>query len=60
MTVSVGVAVSNDTATDLASLLKEADEALYRAKETGRNCVEVYSSAAEHAGLRKTGRAINS
>jgi diguanylate cyclase (GGDEF)-like protein len=51
-TVSVGVASFNDAATDLAGLLKEADEALYRAKEGGRNCVETFSRAAERTPLR--------
>ena len=40
-TVSVGIAVSDDADVDLAALLKEADRALYRAKELGRNRVEI-------------------
>jgi diguanylate cyclase (GGDEF)-like protein len=51
VTVSVGVALSNDATTDLAGLLRAADQALYRAKEAGRNRVEASSSAAEHAQL---------
>ncbi|HEX3505271.1 MAG TPA: GGDEF domain-containing protein [Xanthobacteraceae bacterium] len=40
-TVSVGIAVSDNADVDLGALLKEADQALYRAKELGRNRVEV-------------------
>jgi diguanylate cyclase (GGDEF)-like protein len=53
MTVSVGVASLNEVATDLAGLLKAADQALYRAKEAGRNCVETISYAAERGPLRR-------
>jgi diguanylate cyclase (GGDEF)-like protein len=39
-TVSIGVAISADQNKDLATLLMEADRALYRAKANGRNRVE--------------------
>jgi diguanylate cyclase (GGDEF)-like protein len=48
-TVSVGVAISVDQNQDLAALLMEADRALYRAKENGRNRVE-------HAGAQSVVR----
>jgi diguanylate cyclase (GGDEF)-like protein len=41
VTVSVGVAVSDDASADLSALQKEADQALYRAKSLGRNRVEI-------------------
>jgi diguanylate cyclase (GGDEF)-like protein len=40
-TVSIGIAVSDDANVGLSALLKEADQALYRAKELGRNRVEI-------------------
>jgi diguanylate cyclase (GGDEF)-like protein len=39
-TVSVGVAIADDSSLDLDTLLKQADQALSRAKSAGRNCVE--------------------
>jgi diguanylate cyclase (GGDEF)-like protein len=48
-TVSVGVAFSNDATADLTALLQAADDALYRAKNAGRNCVETSSVAADSA-----------
>ena len=40
-TISIGVAVIQDPEQDLATLLGEADQALYRAKNSGRNRVVV-------------------
>ena len=37
VTVSIGVALCPDDGTDLQTLLRRADEAMYRVKERGRN-----------------------
>jgi two-component system, cell cycle response regulator len=49
VTVSIGVApVGEADPKDPAALLRPADAALYRAKEGGRNRVEVAGEAAKH------------
>jgi diguanylate cyclase (GGDEF)-like protein/PAS domain S-box-containing protein len=45
VTVSVGVAVYPDDATDAETLRRLSDEALYRAKRAGRNCAACASDA---------------
>jgi diguanylate cyclase (GGDEF)-like protein len=51
VTASLGIAVAPDDGTRPSVLLKNADTAMYRAKERGRGCFEIYSvdmnSAAE-------------
>ena len=43
ISISLGVAsVDGDKEIDYEELIKQADKALYTAKEKGRNCVEVY------------------
>ena len=42
-TVSVGIVISHDAVLDLSTLLAQADHALCRAKDNGRNRVEVAS-----------------
>lgn len=46
-TVSIGVATAHAGCADLTQLLREADRALYRAKEAGRDRVELYDPDVE-------------
>lgn len=47
VTISVGVAVLSHEGTTPADLLRHADDALYQAKQGGRNRVQVWSGEAE-------------
>jgi diguanylate cyclase (GGDEF)-like protein len=42
-TVSIGIVISHDAVLDLSALLAQADHTLYRAKDSGRNRVEIAS-----------------
>ena len=42
-TVSISIVISHDTVLELSALLAQADHALYRAKDSGRNRVEIAS-----------------
>jgi len=43
ITVSIGVAAFPDCATEQSELIKQADDAMYEAKENGRNQVQLAS-----------------
>lgn len=45
VTASCGIAPLSDTAQDLSELVRQADKAMYRAKLSGRNCVEIFSGS---------------
>ncbi|MGO4210461.1 diguanylate cyclase [Terriglobus sp. 2YAB30_2] len=47
VTISIGISIFPNHATSPDHLLRRADEALYRAKHEGRNCVRVADSVAE-------------
>ncbi|WP_081177652.1 EAL domain-containing protein [Rhizobium rhizosphaerae] len=47
--VSIGIALGGPMAQDAAALMINADVALYRAKQNGRNRVEVYTEALQSA-----------
>jgi diguanylate cyclase (GGDEF)-like protein len=51
MSVSIGMAQVSEFAPDLTTLIKHADQALYRAKQAGRNmiCVWEYNPGADQA-----------
>jgi diguanylate cyclase (GGDEF)-like protein len=65
-TVSIGVVITYDAVLDVSALLAQADHALYRAKDNGRNRVELASielildrakrAADAAAGIRRSAR----
>jgi diguanylate cyclase (GGDEF)-like protein len=52
VSVSVGVATYPEGGSDMKTLLRNSDAALYQAKGRGRNCYQMHSSSSYLSGLR--------
>ncbi len=55
-TASIGIALG-DSSTDGADLLRDADAAMYRAKDSGRNCVALFDEDIQRKAQDHLGRA---
>jgi EAL domain-containing protein (putative c-di-GMP-specific phosphodiesterase class I) len=55
ITASIGVSAFPQDGTDAPTLLKNADIAMYRAKEQGKNCFEFYSAQITAGSLERLG-----
>jgi diguanylate cyclase (GGDEF)-like protein len=53
LTASLGVSVYPDDGEDIDTLLKNADTAMYEAKEKGRNNYQFFQSAMNHAAMAR-------
>jgi diguanylate cyclase (GGDEF)-like protein len=53
MTASIGVAVANDGEFDASALIRDADAAVYRAKDQGRGWIETHDEAAHELLVRR-------
>ncbi len=49
VSASIGVTLYPDDDADGDTLLRHADQAMYRAKQLGRNCIQVFDAGVEHA-----------
>jgi diguanylate cyclase (GGDEF)-like protein len=54
VSVSVGVATYPEDGSDVKTLLRNSDAALYQAKANGRNCYQIHSANTYLSGLRPT------
>jgi diguanylate cyclase (GGDEF)-like protein len=53
VTLSLGLAIWPDHATDAAAIVKAADVALYEAKHSGRNRVAMFAEKVEKTALQR-------
>ena len=53
VTASIGISLFPDDATDEATLLKNADTAMYLAKESGKNAFQVYDGAVRTQAMER-------
>ncbi|MFZ2727265.1 MAG: EAL domain-containing protein [Methylococcaceae bacterium] len=53
VSASIGIALYPDDAKDAVSLIKNADQAMYSSKETGRNCHSYFTPSMQEAALTR-------
>jgi diguanylate cyclase (GGDEF)-like protein len=51
VSVSVGIATYPESGSDVKTLLRNSDAALYQAKARGRNCYQMHSVVAHPSGM---------
>jgi diguanylate cyclase (GGDEF)-like protein/PAS domain S-box-containing protein len=51
--ISIGISFFPDDAVDINSLFKQADQAMYAAKEKGRNCFEYFTPSMQEKALAR-------
>lgn len=52
VSVSIGISIHPDDGADINELVRNADSAMYRAKDTGRDCYQLYTSAMNEQTLQ--------
>ncbi len=53
ISASIGITLYPEDATTIESLLKNADQAMYRAKAEGRNCLSYFTESMQHEAAEK-------